>query len=514
HILVFALLFCSLEKASALQKANTQDYRDIADQINKKNSAEAAITKNRMDWDAATPEEKTSLDSALTRLNRDRKAAYEQAMWLTMRAYDIIPFADNEPILDDGVSVLRSPENGKHITWIPIFDDVGPKPDQDEFGRNPGIRKVGPNIAGNTASDGVSRIFPGAFNSPAELASILVHEQLHVRQNTTPGMGDTMTTAELEVEAYEEEERLLHDDVLGYSKDAIARQKKRLTEALDGKDGKPGKRALAKAERAAADKHNGGKPLPERSLASHAEDEIKRLVSEARQQIIIAQRDHDERLRNTFVDLTRRSCSAPGSVTQAELDGLPQPFGGDFNSTSPQGPDICNMLVYRSLVKTRSAKSARDLSTPTPVQVPAQPLQQPTSAAPIISQTPFSTVLPGLRDHAVYACSSSNEVPIDSNLTNPHNPFAFWKEMDDKTANKLAAGLGDCESRLFRRLIQVIRDGYGNRISSGWIKETVAEYRPQPNPSSGNTPRQRSEEPLNHGCPVDGNGIRGCPAGW
>ncbi|MBI2384556.1 MAG: hypothetical protein HYV14_00945 [Elusimicrobia bacterium] len=51
--------------------------------------------------------------------------------------------------------------------------------------------------------------------------------------------------------------------------------------------------------------------------------EARGLVAEARSQANIARRDHDERLKNAYADLARRSCDHPGSVSQAELDALP-----------------------------------------------------------------------------------------------------------------------------------------------------------------------------------------------
>ena len=141
----------------------------------------------------------------------------------------------------------------------------------------------------------------------------------------------------------------------------------------------------------------------------------------------------------------------------------------------------------------------------------AHPSNHPKSLCPyvpIITKTPFSAVLPGLKNYAVKACRSSGEVPIDTSLTDPREHFSFMKDLDDRTANRLAADLGDCEGQLFRELIRVIRNGEGRLISSSWVKETVAGYRPPPDTSSGNyTP------PRNGGNRGEGSGNSNEPSG-
>ena len=103
---------------------------------------------------------------------------------------------------------------------------------------------------------------------------------------------------------------------------------------------------------------------------------------------------------------------------------------------------------------------------------------------------------------------------VDTNVTHPNSPYAFLKNLDDQTADQLSAGLDACENRLFRRLIEVIRAGQGDRISAEWVQETVASYRPAapPDRSSGYTPRPPREEPSEPGCYWDSDiNARVCP---
>ncbi|MEK7692234.1 MAG: hypothetical protein AAB425_14555, partial [Bdellovibrionota bacterium] len=374
-LLALVFLFCSLKNASALQKANAQDYRDIEEQASKVTVAENDIMRESGALNAARGNEAEELRirTEIARLKKVQKNAAEQAMWLTARAYDIIPFVDNVPILDKGISVLRSKEIGASITWLPIFDEIGPKPLQYEDGTDAGTRKAKPDVAGNTATDGMSRIFPGAFSSPEMLASIIIHEQQHFIQNVTDGEGNKKTTAELEVAAYEYEWRIMK--VLGFSGESERSQKKRLTEILNGKKGVKGqkdiigKRKQAEEERAQANKFNGGLPPPELRIVSHSEVEIESLIRQAKDQIEIAQREHDERLRNILLTLTARSCGNPGSVTQADLDGLPKPHRADFLNYGlvPVQYGECSKVYFAMARREVDAESLRRMSMP---QVP------------------------------------------------------------------------------------------------------------------------------------------------
>ena len=69
-----------------------------------------------------------------------------------------------------GVSVLRSPQNGKKITWLPIVASVRNYSIQNEIGRAVDTLRLGEVEGGVFSSDGVARIFPLAFDNPAMLA--------------------------------------------------------------------------------------------------------------------------------------------------------------------------------------------------------------------------------------------------------------------------------------------------------------------------------------------------------
>ena len=220
-----------------------------------------------------------NLGVAILTLKNARETAYGKAMWLTIIACDILPLDKNGvPEPPSGVSVYRSPEAkaGKRITLIPKFEDNAAAPIQDEDGKIIDRSKPDPNILGNTASDGVSRIFPSAFQSIAELASVLRHERVHFAQYTGAGRlsAENSTPGERELAAYKEEQRLMDEDILKFTQDAKARQKKRLAFMIAQKE------RQAKAERAKIDREKG-KLIAEASIVSHSKGSLKEIMDGA-----------------------------------------------------------------------------------------------------------------------------------------------------------------------------------------------------------------------------------------
>ena len=175
-LLVSLFLVYSPQRLHALTKAADQNFVEIKKSILEVNQKTKTVEETvKLMENAASLELFAKYEKKLAELRMAQRDAAEKAIWLTIRAYDIIPFDDSRPIFPNGISVLGSPEKGKNITWLPIFAIDERMPVQDEFGHSAGNREPDPRRAGNTASDGISRIYPSAFNNPAELASIINH---------------------------------------------------------------------------------------------------------------------------------------------------------------------------------------------------------------------------------------------------------------------------------------------------------------------------------------------------
>lgn len=194
----------------------------------------------------------------------------------------------------------------------------------------------------------------------------------------------------------------------------------------------------------------------------------------------IAGRDRDERLKKTLADATRRSCEAPGSVSQAELDALPLPSAGNLAATPwPEGVTDCPHVYLYLAGNGRDARTLKTLSAPAPdASAPGGPA--PVRGAPARL---FSGTFPKVKALAVAACKAPEQARVDPELTRPRESLLFLPS-DDRDAAREAAGLGACEGKMFHRLIGVMRYGNPGKITAAWLKERAAEYTPAPAPKA------------------------------
>ncbi len=188
----------------------------------------------------------------------------------------------------------------------------------------------------------------------------------------------------------------------------------------------------------------------------------------------LSARDLDERLKKALADATRRSCEAPGSVSQAELDALPLPRAGNLVETAwPAGAADCAHVYLYLAANGRDARTLKTLSSPMPdASAPAAPT--PVRGTPAIL---FSGTFPKVKALAAAACKAPEEARVDPELTRPRESFLFLPS-DDREAARAAAGLGACERKMFLRLVGVLRYGDPGKITAAWLKERAAEYAP------------------------------------
>lgn len=509
--------------AFALKAASPEEIAAIQKQMHVANKMDAEVKKADLAlYNAKTAKagktEIIKLERMLALEKNKQSAARTVAIHMTIVAYGL------EPANPRGTSVVPL-TNGRTIAWLPVAREREGRHIQDAAGESKYLAQPRKSLAGKLYPDGVAYIYPEAFQQGVGyLASTILHERIHFEQSTTAGKGDKLRRAELEVEALQAEkdnERHFFDpndpaDLAHISALAVALADEKSAAAEDKKE-----RAKLLNRLRAMISPSAPLDMFESKMHTNAElADIRGLVAEARGQADRARHerearshaaaektarlDHDARLRIIWTDLARRSCANPGSVTQAELDGLQNPYQEDFQLSTAihNGLDLCGVAVYQQLARGMDAEELRRKSTPVEA-IALQPAPQ-TQVAPSKAHTPFSSALPRLRNLAVRACNDPRFVTVDRNLLQPHHPYLFSQDEDDRTAGELSVGLGACASRLFHRLIAAIRAGEGGRISAEWVEETAAAYSRESSPSPIYT-----EPPGGGTSPPPGDG-RGC----
>jgi len=504
------LLVASLQGAFALKPASQSDLdaieKQLADAKRLDENINAAIKK----YSEAAADVKTTgakrleLDKVVEREMAKQRAARTKAIHMVILAYDLAPASLN------GTSVMRWTKD-RTITWLPVAGEAEDRQLQNVSGRLKKAKKPPERYSGVTFPDGVTYIPESTFkNGAGFLASVLFHERTHFEQYTTKGMGDVMSQTEREVNAYQKQldnaqlflDPVKDEDTLKEIKLLLNAKKSEVHEENS---------LLGRIRR-----HLPSNDQPDKSeLTVHTNVEladISGLVARARSQADIARRDreeretinkaaaeqsvrrdHDERLRHTLIEMAQRSCADPGSVTQAELDALPDPYQEDFKTSqgTPRGLDVCAYMVYLDLSRGVSSERIRSQATPTkPADTRAipPPIREPVAAAATV---PFNSIFPLLKDLAVTACASPAQVSITAGQFRRSVRVDFSRIADDAIAASLSTGLGDCPRQLFYKLIETVRAGQESIITDQWVRSMAAVYSPPvyvPPPSGGGDP--------------------------
>lgn len=231
-------------------------------------------------------------------------------------------------------------------------------------------------------------------------------------------------------------------------------------------------------------------------------------AAKVRDQLEIAHRDHDHRLRNTYVEYAQRSCSFPGSVNRDDLARLPEPYDANYylNSVPHKlGECIVSVYLYLGASAVYDVNEIRRLATPPPPPeaINAQPV--PTTPAPVrgAPTMTFGQILYIVKDFAVASCRVPGQASLSNNVMLPRENILFLPS-DDGMADRLSVGLEVCELLLFRRLITEFREGNPRIITSQWIKDVVRAYTPPPAytpPRYPSPPPRRCEDYGNIRCP-------------
>lgn len=457
--------------------------------------------------------------------------SHNESIREAMTAYQLSP-----PVTDFTGDSRAAEFNMVAKPWLPHYsrhekrdDDTGQwrKRDSGELAKEQSDNAIvgGGVMAARTRGNGVMEFYGQAFTSPEDLAVNIFHETSHwvdiagksggfnygsdlpqvsfrteqhayeraaafALQIGANAQKQLVLAKQFELQAKESEEKHLTWPQVLLKRDWIGRDR--------------GMMAMAPAESEIS-------PGDEELLRQKMDEAQERTNARAREQLEIAHRDHDERLKNTYLDLANRSCSNPGSVTQAELDSLPKPHNMDAMA-EPPGLTECLSSVYRGLLNGANAEDLERYSTPKRAADLFPPRQVVPDAS--VPPTPFENVLPELSAFAAEACRAPETVSIvDFQARNGREHFYYdysYMGRDADIAAGLSSRFDECSKALFRRLIDMHRGRQYQEILSidrQWIRSFVAANSSVPGSSPGYTPPSgggrvpRCEDFGNRRCP-------------
>jgi hypothetical protein len=265
---VYEKIEAQIEKATGFDKqvaSADKELKDTEDDLAK------ALGSHDRTLIKKAQEEVIRAKKALEQKKTDRKNAYDRAIWTTVEYLEILPPTQSLP-----TATMRrdAPNKGKPVTWLPTFEDVS---NIVEWVNEKG-KKVPPkdlkDVLGITNADGRSLILPKAFKNPALLVSGIVHELEHFRQNTSESRSK-LGPAEMEIEAYKVEEKLINDGVLVFPETQPGRELSRLGQItiLKGDYEKAAERE--RVLRAA------GKPIPRHDVRAPVKEEFDKIKERA-----------------------------------------------------------------------------------------------------------------------------------------------------------------------------------------------------------------------------------------
>jgi hypothetical protein len=328
-----------------------------------------------------------------------------------------------------------------------------------------------------------------ASGNPGIVAQVLFHEKSHFERLTSVGWSYQEVEEELAYKSV-----LAHVDAFDLPKDWIDIQKQNLRENREAiRSGRVHAYSISKAAEARIKKEVDALEDGNRSFEAYYEA-LKSHVAKLRAQAENERRQSDERLRLALAEAVIRACASPGSVDQAEFDGLGHPHSRDFlvdeQGNIPEGLGENGALFMELAWTLRDGKRidaahvALRCATAVPIplnpQKPGPPRVNPIPEVPKAT-VPFASMLPSVKRLAVSACQDQASVSTRFFLPRLNISFSI---SDDQAIGNYLAWLGECERGVFNDIVAQIRSGQGRMIDDQWVRQRGAAHYVAP-PSAG-----------------------------
>lgn len=435
-------------------------------------------------------------EQQLDALKAQQAAKCQKLIEETRAAYGIEPHRWSDEL------VLKGEFNKTRANWSPKFGEWSEtRTASNRFGDQILMMYPGPYVA-LTWENGDIVITIDAFAfSPGYLAAIIKHETVHFDQITTLGRGDKMSPAGRENEAFHAMQGV-NSRIFNLTPSEMARIQSNYESAIKHSSSQQGSPFGASGFDSINLTEN---PDGEELLRQKIKEAMESAARNRERLELERQRDIDARLKSTIIDLAKRTCAEPGSVTQAELDALPSKRNQD-SSNYPTGVSHCELIIFIAISTGENADSLQRRAAPgkaVPIQgetpTPMQPARgyPPSRAIPNEAGVPLSTVLQELKRQAGLACQHQGRIGVAGDLFNPRVRY-FQEPRNEQTAAAIKAGLGPCEGHVFQRFFEMLRDERGSEITEQWLVDTVSSAPTGASQGGGSNPCEMNGDPF--GC--------------
>lgn len=384
-----------------------------------------------------------------------------------------------KPVRKSGKIVFPGSFSGNYATWKPKFGEMEQERRRTNSAGHTILMAVSDSYDAIAWENGDIVVTIEAFKSPGYLAAVINHETIHFEQMITPVRGHFTTASERERAAYNMMQGLTNRRFFQLTSTELALIKERFEHAMLNAEASPNAMMAGGSSSYSIDLTEN--PDGEELLRNKLQEALDSAAMNRKRIELAKDRDLDERLTSRIIDLAKRTCASPGSVTQEELDALPSPRNPQ-NIQQPTFGSNCERAIFDEINAGSMAGTLKRRATPgkaLPIQAeperekvqPARGYPPPTAVV-IVAGVPLSTVLLELKQQAELACQNQGRILVERNLFNPPGRY-FQEPRNEQTVADIKAGLGFCEGHVFQRFFEMLREERGKEITERWLIDTV-----------------------------------------
>jgi hypothetical protein len=454
----------------------------------------------------------------IAEVDNERYAAYNHIIAETIRLYHLVPDV-TEPADNSNVMSATSIK-----AWAPHYSESAV---YDKFGHgrprtSPEISELrmkyhmiiddghmdDPITAGTARNDSRISIFKSAFTNPNQIAEAIYHETVHWLDRNA--LGRKLTRAE-----NNQSEVLAYQSVIDVS--AVFGLNKQQVDQLEATKEQYRKQATAIINGSLKDESDWAPStaldIPEGSTSENESgfDDItgavQRTIRKTREEVAAIRRASDVRLKASIRDIAVRACRESDSVTQDQLNALPQPADPNFILGRPEGLgpiDSCATSLYLNMALDLGRGRKPDIGAirisvhPTQVVRVNDPLEGERENRQWADYLEANVQL--MQHYAEAACAPRYNLSADNMRQFRKAYYALDENLNPSEHESIAGyspetalnGLSGCDRDVMREFLKYPDNDLNNNARSvlqRYFPPPVVQPNPQPTPNPNPNPQ-------------------------